>query len=366
MTSIRDIRNKVQQTLESAGTNVANTVKNEMKTATEQAVTALKDGFNHSVPQTVSFEKSLGTAHLPGTESLLQLPWLGEGSAGRPGWLLRQPGPPTTDGTQEFKALNSAVVSGKNVLPPDANKYEYLVIGGLFGKHLPGYMDDNVKGLRDRGLSAHQVPVDSDASVEHNAEVIRQAIEEAHAQGKQVVLIGHSKGGVDAAAALAMHPELKKDVRAMVAIQSPFGGSPIAQDIENTPGLRPFVNGVVKDIFKGSPQSVKDLSYDSREAFLKKYPLPTDVPTVSVATSRLSLRSVLLGTEEYMDARYGFKSDGLVVPDDAIMPGSKVVRLNDMDHAEASLKGVPGFANYQPADITQALVAMALEQPAAH
>lgn len=50
--------------------------------------------------------------------------------------------------------------------------------------------------------------------------------------GKRVVLLGHSKGGVDAAAALSMFwPELKDKVVGLVLAQSPYGGSPVASDI---------------------------------------------------------------------------------------------------------------------------------------
>ena len=292
---------------------------------------------------------------------LLRFPWPGKGSAGRPGWIGRADPTPTTDVTDQFRTLNAQASHGQNVLPSDAGKYKYLVIGGLFGKHLPGYMGENVSALKSQGLDARQVPVDSDASVTRNAETIRKAIEEATRDGSQVVLIGHSKGGVDSAAALAMHPELKDKVRAMVAIQSPFGGSPIAQDIQDSPLIRRLVNGVVGDVFRGDPQSVKDLTYDSREKFLAQYPLPTDVPSVCVATSRLSPASILASSEGYMKARYGFPSDGLVNPADAVIPGSHVVRLNDMDHAEPTLHGVPGFSNYYPKDVTLASVALALD-----
>lgn len=359
MTSIRDVASRAQQTLTHAVDSVETTAKAEVaKVANAQG--QVKDAFD-KLPQTA---QSLGNtvAHLPNVAA--NLGW-GEStsSAHRAGWVTQQDPTPTTDVTAEFKKLNSAAGSGKDVLPKDAGNYKYLVIGGLFGKHLPGYMDDNVAGLKSHGLDASEVPVDSDAAVTVNAETIRKAIEAAHAEGKQVVIIAHSKGGVDAAAALSMHPELKNDVRAMVAIQSPFGGSPVAQDLEN-PATAPVVNNLVKALLHGDPASVKDLTYDARQKFLAQHPLPTDVPTISVATSRDSLGSVLLGSEEYMKNRYGYPSDGLVVPADAIMPGSHVVRLTDMDHAESSLRGVPGFANYRPADITQALVAMALEMPA--
>ncbi|HYV49188.1 MAG TPA: alpha/beta hydrolase [Myxococcaceae bacterium] len=313
-----------------------------------------------------ALNKDLGVLGSAARKDLLHFPWPGKGSEGRPGWITRQDPTPTTDVTDQFRTLNAQASHGEQVLPSDAGKYKYLVIGGLFGKHLPGYMDENVSALKSQGLDARKVNVDSDASVEKNAETIRKAIEAASKDGSQVVLIGHSKGGVDAAAALSMHPELKDKVRALVAIQSPFGGSPIAQDIETTPIIKPLVNGVVSELFRGDPKSVKDLTYDSREKFLAKYPLPTDVPSVSVATSRLSPTSILGSSEEYMKARYGFPSDGLVDPEDAIIPGSHVVRINDMDHAESTVHGVPGFSHYYPKNVTLASVALALDAAREH
>jgi len=45
-------------------------------------------------------------------------------------------------------------------------------------------------------------------------------------------LLGHSKGGVDAAAACSMFwPQLKDKVMGVILVQSPYGGSPIASDI---------------------------------------------------------------------------------------------------------------------------------------
>ena len=71
------------------------------------------------------------------------------------------------------------------------------------------------------------------AAVETNATVLRNYIEELYwGSGKQVAILGHSKGGVDAAAAIAMHwPDMKGKVAGLVLVQSPYGGSPIAADI---------------------------------------------------------------------------------------------------------------------------------------
>lgn len=71
------------------------------------------------------------------------------------------------------------------------------------------------------------------SGVEKNAREIKDHIEELYkSTGRQVVLLGHSKGGVDAAAACSMFwPQLKDKVVGVILVQSPYGGSPIASDI---------------------------------------------------------------------------------------------------------------------------------------
>lgn len=69
--------------------------------------------------------------------------------------------------------------------------------------------------------------------MEKNAREIKDHVEELYkSTGRKVVLLGHSKGGVDAAAACSMFwPELKDKVVGIILVQSPYGGSPIASDI---------------------------------------------------------------------------------------------------------------------------------------
>jgi triacylglycerol lipase len=284
----------------------------------------------------------------------------GPGSAGNAGWLKKVP-PPTVDGTPRFLALNAAAKAGKNTLPPDAKNYTYLMVGGLFTDHYRGYMTGNLKSLKDAGLDARKVAIDTDKDVETNAKVIRDAILEASKNGKQVVLSGQSKGGVDIAAAMALYPELKAHVRAVVSMQAPYGGTPIASDIANCRQLREVASTVITRLLDGDPRALTDLSYKVRQEFVAAHPYPSDVPTVSLATSRNSHTSLLKSTEDYLLHRYGLKSDGLVVDVDAEIPGSTVVRLEDMDHTQSVMAAAPGMRTYDPGDVTTALVAQALE-----
>jgi len=82
------------------------------------------------------------------------------------------------------------------------------------------------------------------SSVEKNAREIKEYIEElCWGSNKRVLLLGHSKGGIDAAAALSLYwPELKDKVAGLVLAQSPYGGSPIATDILREGQLGDYVN----------------------------------------------------------------------------------------------------------------------------
>lgn len=69
--------------------------------------------------------------------------------------------------------------------------------------------------------------------MERNSWELKQYIEELYwGSRKRVMLLGHSKGGVDAAAALSMYwSDLKDKVAGLALVQSPYGGSPIVSDI---------------------------------------------------------------------------------------------------------------------------------------
>ncbi|KAL7600829.1 hypothetical protein Lser_V15G21762 [Lactuca serriola] len=66
-----------------------------------------------------------------------------------------------------------------------------------------------------------------------NHDVLKQYIEKLYwGAGKRVMLLGHSKAGVDVAAALSHYwCDLKDKVAGLALVQSPYGGTPIAYDI---------------------------------------------------------------------------------------------------------------------------------------
>lgn len=293
------------------------------------------------------------------------------GSAEDIGWLQRAAGmPPIKDGTERFTELLDHIRHGVHRLP---NSVVYLLVPGLFSNHGPLYFVNTKTRFSKMGLTCHIAKIHSEASVEKNAREIKEYIEELYwGSGKRVLLLGHSKGGVDTAAALSMYwPDLKDKVAGLALAQSPYGGSPIASDIlrEGQLGdyfqLRKLTEILICKVIKGDMQALEDLTYERRKEFLRKHQLPKDLPVVSFHTEAglapavlatfshvahaelplaagqpaklpvvMPLAAAMAACAQLLQARYGEKSDGLVTCRDAEVPGSVVVRPKlKLDHA---------------------------------
>ncbi|KAK9095480.1 hypothetical protein Scep_026949 [Stephania cephalantha] len=326
------------------------------------------------------------------------------GSADDIGWLQNAPGmPPVEDGTGRFMELLDSIRHGVHYLP---NSLVYLLVPGLFSNHGPLYFVSTKTYLSKMGLTCHIAKIHSEASVEKNAREIKEYIEEIYwGSGKCVLLLGHSKGGVDAAAALSMYwNDLKGKVAGLALAQSPYGGSPIASDIlrEGQLGdyvqLRKVLEILICKVIKGEMQSLEDLTYERRKDFLRKYQLPRDLPIVSFRTeagitpgtfaslSRVAhaelplvapltvsqyaklpvvmpLAAAMAACAQLLQVRYGENSDGLVTCRDAEVPGSVVVRpKRKLDHAwmvYSSLNDEPGEAD--ASQVCEALLTLLVE-----
>ena len=290
------------------------------------------------------------------------LSWPDTGTEKNIGWV-KHSGPKTHDATSEFEKLDSAAKAGQSPFPPEAKNCVFIAVPGLSSGAAPdeAYFDQNLDGLKAAGMQVARAPINTIGSVEHNAKIIADMVKKYAAEGKKVVLIGHSKGGCDSEAALAMYPEIDKDVRGLVTIQTPYGGSPMADDLDAIPGLEDVVGPALK-VLGGTKASCLELKYEERQKFLAKYPMPKGIPTVCMASNKQSVFSPLFTTSEYMKQRYGVQNDGLVAVDDAFIPGSKTVTLQGLDHLDSTVSELNPFLPYHPQDLTVALAAMVFDK----
>ncbi|KAL4024342.1 hypothetical protein IC575_012690 [Cucumis melo] len=295
------------------------------------------------------------------------------GSADDIGWLQSASGLPSVeDGTERFTEILEDIRHGIHRLP---NSVVYLLVPGLFSNHGPLYFVDTKTKFSKMGLACHIAKIHSEASVEKNAREIKDYVEEIYwGSGKRVLILGHSKGGVDAAAALSLYwSDLREKVAGLALAQSPYGGSPIASDILREGQLGDYVNVrklmeiLICKVIKGDLQALEDLTYERRKKFLMQHHLPAELPVVSFHTeasispavlatlSRVAhaelpaplstaqaaklpvmipLGAAMAACAQLLQIRYREKSDGLVTCRDAEVPGSTVVRpKRKLDHA---------------------------------
>ncbi|GBG87226.1 hypothetical protein CBR_g45285 [Chara braunii] len=206
------------------------------------------------------------------------------------GWLRREPGlPAIIDRTGRFNQLNARIYHGIHTLP---DNLVYLLVPGLFSSLGALSFLDAKRYLMTLGLSCYVMPIRCEASVESNAYQIKEYIEDLHwgINHKKVVILGHGKGAVDSAAALAVYSaDLKGKVAGLVSMQAPYGGSPVASGLlkKGRPlddESQALIRTVLGEICGGDIRVMQDLTYEKRRKFLAKHPLPADLPNVSFHT----------------------------------------------------------------------------------
>ncbi|KZV43499.1 hypothetical protein F511_19043 [Dorcoceras hygrometricum] len=323
-----------------------------------------------------------------------------QGSANDIGWLQRDSDmPPVEDGTERYTEILGDIRHGLHGLP---NTVVYLLVPGLFSNHGPLYFVNTKTSFSKMGLTCHIAKIHSEASIEKNAKEIKDYIEELYwGSEKRVLLLGHSKGGVDAAASLSIYwDELKDKVAGLALAQSPYGGSPIASDILREGQLGDYFNvrKLMEILICKVIKALEDLTYERRKNFLREYRLPRELPVVSFHTeasispavlatlSRVAhaelpmfsplasgspttlpvvipLGAAMAACAQLLQIRYGEKSDGLVTCRDAEVPGSIVVRpKRKLDHAwmvYSSLDDDPSEAN--ASQVCEALLTLLVE-----
>lgn len=326
-----------------------------------------------------------------------------------------------------FPFINEMADSFKTKFP-HAEKLTYLLVGGLFTDHYPTYYEKNIHYLQEvLCLPRVQcVPVHTEGSIARNSKIIRDSIIKTCRGAKSIVLIGHSKGGVDAVSVLLSFPEVIPFIQGIITFQAPFGGTFLIDFlIRSSKFAVSAITGVIEIIMKGDPEAFLDMGYTARlrsvgyDASVCSRQLEQEVvqnpegphaeasdrddiandverklsigeplwkinqgmlnvfekvPIVSFGSSAsfdvLSIRSAanaagvasMAPAAQNIVHHTGFLCDGLVTPCDARIPNSDYVEMDDMMHTEPALY-VQGTA-YPPGQLTASALVLLLERAA--
>lgn len=267
------------------------------------------------------------------------------------GWVARQRlqlG--ARDVSDDFHELLQEVRNGAHELESRSDMI-FLLCPGLFCNHYPCYMRNTKNHFAGLGLNCQQVEYDTSRNCEENAACItKRALELNAATGKRLLLIGHSKGGCDIVTAVARNAdELRSKVVGVVCLQSPLGGTPLADDLLGGK-ISKFTIRVIRTVLGGDVAALSDLTYHRRMQELEQHPYPhADFPILTLSSCTSRLTSPLAPLAHRMRRRYaGLETDGMVASLDADLPCSLRVRLRaDWDHGGCAF---PTSTPYCPSD----------------
>ncbi len=188
--------------------------------------------------------------------------------------------------------------------------------------------------VRQFGYDLVVLPVDGLSGSANNARQIRDAIMQMPLGegGADVVLIGYSKGAPDVLEAVVSYPEIRPRVAAVVSAAGAIGGSPLANDVEQSL-VELFRNWPGARCSPGDRGAVESLRPGTRKAWLAQNPLPREVPYYSLVTfprpERIS--SVLVPSYTKL-SRVDARNDSQVLFYDQVIPGSVLVGYVNADH----------------------------------
>ncbi|MFA7009462.1 MAG: hypothetical protein WC204_11445, partial [Elusimicrobiales bacterium] len=221
--------------------------------------------------------------------------------------------------------------------------YKSGTVTGRPGKTLmPTYFEQQITWLRANGLDAGIVNIESEAGIKYNAGLIAAEIAKSP---KPVIIFSHSKGGLDTLEALIQRPDLRRKVRGLVSIQSPYFGTPVADWVLlGRHSLSPAASAALK-LMGGSIESAQDLSVKSRMDYQARNAgqiaaITAAIPTISFGAWKNEEKGVmdtLFETTRDLMLSWGIKNDGLVPVDSEMLPGANQIAVEGVDHLATTI-----------------------------
>ncbi len=127
--------------------------------------------------------------------------------------------------------------------------------------------DPQAEWLKSNGIIYEHVDIESEASPAVNAPAIQRAIEQSD---RPVLLLSHSKGGLDILEALVHDLGLLKKVHGWIPIQAPFYGTPVSDVWTQKPEYRKTADRILKSL-GGSVESLLSMRMQDRLLYMQRF-----------------------------------------------------------------------------------------------
>lgn len=219
--------------------------------------------------------------------------------------------------------------------------WRVMVIPGVIGEcfqHIAAALPHARAHLSQHGYRTEVIPVSGRSGSSHNALQIRDYLVANTRSDEPVILVGYSKGAVDALEAVVNHPEVLERTAAVISLAGAVGGSQLADD---TPALLESLSRHVDlpACDDGDGLAVKSLRTDERKAWLAEHsPLPEGPLYLAVpAMARKRDISFLLLDGYHKLRKIDPRNDSQVLFQDAVIPGGVLLGYANGDHWAVAL-----------------------------
>jgi len=188
--------------------------------------------------------------------------------------------------------------------------------------------------IRKFGYNLKMLKVEGLSSSTRNAELIHDAILALPVLNKnnKLVLIGYSKGANDILEALVAYPKLHTHIAAIVSIAGAIGGSPLAEDAEQT-HLSLLTKWPGAKCTNGDAGAIASLRPSVRQAWLSRNSLPGNIPYFSLVTLPEPDRVSVALKPSYNRLRLiDSRNDGQLLFFDQLIPRGSLLGYLNADH----------------------------------
>lgn len=211
--------------------------------------------------------------------------------------------------------------------------YIYLFVPGFLSHQYN--IDQLFLFFKNLNLKYKKIKIDEKGCIEKNCEIIRETLLKYKKYKGKIVLIGHSRGGVECATSIAKY-NLYEYIKTLILIQTPWYGAIIAEAWFDH--ISASVSKIAEILYDTDTQNVKELTYKMRKKMIKKYPLDLNkVKTICFSSYTEHGIGPLNILSKYLKTKYGKNNDSVVCPEDAIIKGSDYILLPNIDHANPVL-----------------------------
>ncbi|MCC6194650.1 MAG: hypothetical protein IT518_09310 [Burkholderiales bacterium] len=228
--------------------------------------------------------------------------------------------------------------------PADPSRYRLLFIPGFLAACFDSIrsFEDVIEVARKQGYAAQLLDVGGRDGVRENARRIGQQIGKLPDDGRRLVLIGHSKGAVEALQMLVDHPELGARVAGVLSVAGALQGSPLADDVAPiAPALGLLPVGHCR---RGEGAPIRDLTTGERARWWQEEAPKLTRPLYSlVALPDLDLLSALVVLPSASLSRHSRDNDGMLLARNQVAAGGYLLGVVNADHLTVGIP-YPGDA----------------------